>query len=69
MAKIATFKTKYLKDDHLFIPKEVASTLLLRRGDEVRVMIEKKNLTSRVFLTFLVSGKTKVKKKLIYRML
>jgi len=69
MGKIATFKTKYLKDDHLFIPKEVASTLLLRRGDEVRVMIEKKNLTSRVFLTFLVSGKTKVKKKLIYRML
>ena len=32
MGKIATFKAKYLKDDHLFIPKGVASTLFLRRG-------------------------------------
>jgi len=51
MAKIATFKTKYLKDNHLFIPKEVASSLFLRRGEEVRVMIEKEEFDKQGFLT------------------
>ena len=51
MGKIATFKTKYLKDDHLFIPKGVAKTLFLRRGEEVRVMIEKEEFDKQGFLT------------------
>jgi hypothetical protein len=41
MNKVATFKAKYLKDGHLSIPKEVVASLLLRRGEEVRVAIEK----------------------------
>lgn len=41
MNKVATFKAKYLKDGHLSIPKEVVASLLLRRGEEVRVVIEK----------------------------
>ena len=44
MNKVATFKAKYLKDGHLSIPKEVVASLLLRRGEEVRVVIEKENL-------------------------
>ena len=44
MNKVATFKAKYLKDGHLSIPKEVVASLLLRRGEEVRVVIKKENL-------------------------
>ena len=44
MNKVATFKAKYLKDGHLSIPKEVVASLLLRRGEGVRIVIEKENL-------------------------
>ena len=41
MKKAVTFKGKYLEDGHLSIPKEVVDSLLLIRGEEVRVMVEK----------------------------
>jgi len=37
--KVATFKATHLKDGYLSIPKEVVASLLLRRGEEVRVVI------------------------------
>lgn len=50
MGNIATFKAKYLKDGHLSIPNEVVTTLSLRRGEEVRVMIEKEKFDKVAFL-------------------
>jgi len=41
MRKVATFKARYLDNGHLSVPEEVATSLLLKRGEEVRVMIEK----------------------------
>lgn len=51
MSKVATFKAKYLKDGHLSIPKEVAASLLLKRGEEVRVVIEKEKFDKKGFLS------------------
>lgn len=51
MSKIATFKSKYLKDGHLSIPKEVVASLLLKKGEEVRVVIEKKKFDKKGFLS------------------
>jgi len=50
MRKIAAFKTKYLEDGHLSIPKDVAASLLLRKGDEVQVVIGKERFDKRDFL-------------------
>ena len=52
MKKAATFKAKYLENGHLSIPKEVVDSLLLRRGEEVRVMIEKRKFDKEGFLKF-----------------
>lgn len=51
MSKVAAFKAKYLKDGHLSIPKEVVASLLLRRGEEVRVVIEKEKFDKKGFLS------------------
>ncbi len=50
MKKAVTFKAKYLEDGHLSIPKEVVDSLLLRRGEEVRVMVEKGKFDKEGFL-------------------
>ena len=50
MKKAVTFKGKYLEDGHLPIPKEVVDSLLLRRGEEVRVMVEKGKFDKEGFL-------------------
>jgi len=50
MKKAVTFKAKYLEDGHLSIPKEVVDSLLLRRGEEVRVMVEKGKFDKESFL-------------------
>ena len=50
MKKAVTFKGKYLEDGHLSIPKEVVDSLLLRRGEEVRVMVEKGKFDKEGFL-------------------
>jgi len=68
MGKIATFKTKYLKDNRIFIPKEVASTLFLRRGEEVRVMIEKEEFDKQGFLNLFSIWKDKSEEEIdLYR--
>ena len=68
MGKIATFKAKYLKDDHLFLPKWVASTLFLRRGEELRVMIEKEEFDKQGFLNLFSIWKGKSEEEInIYR--
>lgn len=51
MSKVATFKAKYLKDGHLSIPKEVVASLLLKSGEEVRVVLEKEKFDKRGFLS------------------
>lgn len=50
MGKIVSFRAKYLNDGHLSIPTEVADTLLLRKGEEVQVMIEKEKFDKGAFL-------------------
>ena len=47
MRKVSTFKAKYLKDGHLSIPKDVAASLLLRKGEEVHVVIGKESFDKR----------------------
>ena len=51
MNKVATFKATHLKDGYLSIPKEVVASLLLRRGEEVRVVIEKEKFDKKGFLS------------------
>ncbi len=51
MSKIAIFKAKYLKDGHLSIPKEIVASLLLKRGEEVRVVLEKEKFDKKGFLS------------------
>jgi bifunctional DNA-binding transcriptional regulator/antitoxin component of YhaV-PrlF toxin-antitoxin module len=51
MSKVATFKAKYLKDGHLSIPKEVVASLLLEKGEEVRVVIEKEKFDKKGVLS------------------
>ena len=66
MGKIASFKAKYLKDGNLSIPKEIINTLLLRKGEEVRVMIEKGKFDKEAFLKLFLSGKIRAKKRSIF---
>jgi len=51
MGKILNFKAKYLNDGHLSIPKEVVNALFLRKGEEVRVMVEKEKFDKAAFLS------------------
>jgi len=64
MKKIATFKGKYLKDGFLSLPKEVVTSLLLKKGEEVRVMIEKEKFDKRGFLSLFGIWKDKSEKEI-----
>jgi hypothetical protein len=64
MRKVATFKVRYLDNGHLSIPEEVASSLLLKRGEEVRVMIEKEQFDRDGFLGLLGVWKDKSEKEI-----
>jgi predicted DNA-binding antitoxin AbrB/MazE fold protein len=50
MGNTAAFKTKYKKDGHLAIPREVVTKLSLRDGEEVNVMIRKGKFDNKAFL-------------------
>lgn len=50
MRKTAAFRTKYLEDGHLSVPKDVAASLLLKKGDEVQVVLGKERFDKRDFL-------------------
>ena len=68
MNKVATFKAKYLKDGHLSIPKEVVASLLLKRGEEIRVVIEKEKIDKKGFLSLLGIWRDKSEEELhLYR--
>ena len=68
MGKIVTFKAKYLKDGHLFVPREIVNTLSLRNGEEVDVMIEKGKFDKTGFLTLFGIWKDKSEEEIkIYR--
>ncbi|MBM4305310.1 MAG: hypothetical protein FJ115_00320 [Deltaproteobacteria bacterium] len=47
MKILATFKAKYLENGHLSITEDVASSLLLRKGEEVQVVIGKESFDKR----------------------
>ncbi len=66
MLKRATFEAKYLKDGHLSVPKDVVNTLLLRTGEEVRVVIENKIFDRGGSLASLLFGRIRVKGTLIF---
>ncbi len=51
MRKVTTFKAKYLRDGHLSIPDDVVASLLLKKGDEVQVILEKKKFDKKGFLS------------------
>jgi hypothetical protein len=68
MGKIASFKAKYLKDGNLSIPKEIINALLLRKGEEVRVMIEKGKFDKEAFLKLFAIWKDKSEEEIdLYR--
>jgi bifunctional DNA-binding transcriptional regulator/antitoxin component of YhaV-PrlF toxin-antitoxin module len=68
MGKIASFRAKYLKDGHLSIPKEVINALLLQKGEEVRVMIEKEKFDKEAFLKLFAIWKDKSEEEIdLYR--
>ena len=68
MKILATFKAKYLKDGHLSIPKDVAATMLLRKGEEVHVVIGKESFDKRGFLKLSGIWKNKSEEEVrIYR--
>ena len=68
MGKIASFRAKYLKDGHVSIPKEVIDALLLRKGEEVRVMIEKEKFDKEIFLKLFGIWKDKSEEEIdLYR--
>jgi len=68
MGKIASFRAKYLKDGHLSIPKEVINALLLQKGEEVRVMIEKEKFDKEIFLKLFGIWKDKSEEEIdLYR--
>ena len=50
MKILATFKTKILKNGYLSIPKDVVGSLLLKKGEEVHVVIGKENFDKEGFL-------------------
>jgi hypothetical protein len=64
MRKVATFKAKYLDNGHLSVPEEVANSLLLRRGEEVRVMIEKDKFDREGFVNLFGVWKDKSEKEI-----
>lgn len=68
MGKMASFKAKYLEDGHLSIPKEVAASLLLSKGEEVKVFIEKTRFDKIGFLRLSGIWKDKSEEEInIYR--
>ncbi len=68
MGKIVSFKAKYMENGHLSIPKEVAASLLLRKGEEVRVLIEKVRFDKMSFLRLSGIWKDKSEEEIqIYR--
>lgn len=64
MRKVVSFKARYLDNGHLSIPEEVATSLLLKRGEEVRVMIEKERFDREGFLGLLGVWKDKSEKEI-----
>ena len=68
MKILATFKAKYLENGHLSIPEDIASSLLLRKGDELQVAIGKKGFNKRGFLSLSGIWKDKSEEEIhIYR--
>ena len=68
MGNMVAFKTKYLKDGYLSIPKKVAARLSLKRGEGVRVMINKEKFDKKSFLDLFGIWKNKRKEEIdIYR--
>jgi predicted DNA-binding antitoxin AbrB/MazE fold protein len=68
MGRIFTFKSKYLSDGHLSVPKEMVNSLLLREGEEVRVMIEREEFDKEAFLALFGIWKEKTEEEIgIYR--
>ncbi len=64
MRNIATFKAKYLQDGHLSLPKKVVATLSLKKGEEVRVMIEKGEFDKATFLSLFGIWKDKTEEEI-----
>ena len=64
MEKIITFKSKYLSDGHLSIPKVVVNSLLLKKGEEVRVMIEREEFDKEAFLALFGIWKKKTEEEI-----
>ena len=54
MRKLTTFKAKYVEDGHLSVPKDIAVSLLLRKGDEVQVSISKEEFDKQGFLSRII---------------
>jgi len=68
MKILATFKAKYLENGHLSIPEDIASSLLLRKGDELQVAIGKESFDKRGFLKLSGIWKNKSEEEVrIYR--
>ena len=54
MRKLTTFKAKYNEDGHLSVPKDIAVSLLLRKGDEVQVSRGKEEFDKQGFLSRII---------------
>ena len=68
MGKIITFKSKYLSDGHLFVPKKIVNSLFLKKGEEIRVMIEREEFDKEAFLALFGIWKVKTEEEIsIYR--
>ena len=68
MEKMITFKSKYLSDGHLSVPQAVANSLLLKKGEEVRVMIERVEFDKEAFLALFGIWRKKTEEEIkIYR--
>lgn len=68
MKILATFKAKYLENGHLSVPEEIASSLSLRKGEEVQVIIGTESFDKRGFLELSGIWKDKSEKEIdIYR--
>jgi hypothetical protein len=66
--KIITFKSKYLSDGHLSVPKVIVNSLLLKKGEEVRVMIEREEFDKEAFLALFGTWKEKTEEEItVYR--
>jgi bifunctional DNA-binding transcriptional regulator/antitoxin component of YhaV-PrlF toxin-antitoxin module len=61
---VVTLKGRYLDNGRLSIPEEVATSLLLKRGEEVRVMIEKEKFDREEFLGLFGVWKDKSEKEI-----